>query len=221
MRRYLATVAAVLAFFLLLFLAFEALGLPLLDDPTPWLAGGGLLAAALGVGLLIADVVLPVPSNVVMVAHGALFGVGLGALLSLAGSLGAALVAFALGRRGERLLPWLMSGAERAQADRFLERWGTLAIVITRPIPLLAETVAMLAGASSFGWRRMVLAALAGSLPACLLYAWVGATSASLEAGAVAFAVVLLIAAALGVAARRRVQGSTLNAGSGTLSVER
>ncbi len=35
----------------------------------------GVVAALVGVGLLVADVVLPVPSSVVMLAHGALFGV--------------------------------------------------------------------------------------------------------------------------------------------------
>jgi uncharacterized membrane protein YdjX (TVP38/TMEM64 family) len=210
-RRYLAIFGAILALFLLLFLAIEALGVPLLDDPTPWLAQGGLLAALLGVGLLLVDVVLPVPSNVVMVAHGALFGVALGTLLSLVGSLGAALIAFAIGRRGERLIGRLVSPAERTQADRLLDQWGTLAIVVTRPVPLIAETVAVLAGASSLGWRRMTVAALAGSLPTCLLYAWVGATSATLEAGALAFALVLLLAAAIGLTGRWRVQRSTLN----------
>ena len=75
MKRYLLIMLAMMAFFLLLFFAVESLGVPLLVDPTPWLRHGGVLAAALGVGLLIADVLLPVPSSLVMVAHGALFGV--------------------------------------------------------------------------------------------------------------------------------------------------
>jgi hypothetical protein len=44
-----------------LFLAVEALGVPLLTNPAPWLGRGGALAALVGVGLLVADVVLPVP----------------------------------------------------------------------------------------------------------------------------------------------------------------
>jgi len=62
-----------MAFFLLLFFVVEALGVQLLTDPTPWMRHGGVLAAVLGVSLLIADVLLPVPSSLVMVAHGALF----------------------------------------------------------------------------------------------------------------------------------------------------
>jgi uncharacterized membrane protein YdjX (TVP38/TMEM64 family) len=93
-----------IASFLLLFIVVETMGVPLLTDPTPWMGRGGVLAASLGVGLLVADVLLPVPSSLVMVAHGALFGVALGTLLSLTGSVGAALFGFAIGRRGGRLL---------------------------------------------------------------------------------------------------------------------
>jgi uncharacterized membrane protein YdjX (TVP38/TMEM64 family) len=155
---------------------------------------GGVVAAGLGVGMLMADVVLPVPSSLVMVAHGALFGVLLGTLLSLLGSLGAALFGFAIGRRGGRFLVRFVSPDERARADYFLERWGALAIVVTRPIPVLAETVAIMAGATSLSWNRLALASLAGSLPPALLYALTGAAVASFQNTVLMFGAVLLVA---------------------------
>ena len=164
-----------MAFFLLLFFAVDALGVQLLRDPTPWMRHGGVLAAALGVSLLFADVLLPVPSSVVMVVHGALFGVVIGTLLSLLGSMGAALFGFAIGRRGGRLLERMVTPEERARADKMLAKWGALAVVVTRPVPILAETVAIMTGASSVGWLRMAVASFAGALPPALLYALTGA----------------------------------------------
>jgi uncharacterized membrane protein YdjX (TVP38/TMEM64 family) len=192
-----------LAFFLCLFLLVEALGIPLLVDPTPWLNRGGVLAAALGVGLLVADVLLPVPSSLVMVAHGALFGVLGGTLLSLLGSTGAAMFGFWVGRRGGRLLERLVPPEERARADRLLERWGTLAVIVTRPIPLLAETVAIMAGASKLGWGRTALAALAGSLPPALLYALTGAAVANFQSATLMFLFVLLVTGIFWAVGRR------------------
>src|SRR6185503_10316241 len=180
--------------FTILFLIVEALGVPLLSDPTPWMKHGGVVAATIGVGLLIADVVLPVPSSIVMVAHGALFGVLWGTMLSLIGSVGAAVFGFAIGRRGGALLERVVTPAERARASSILERWGTLAIIVTRPVPLLAETVAIMAGASSMSWRTIVMASVAGSLPPALLYALTGAAVANLQNTALMFGVVLLIA---------------------------
>lgn len=205
MKRYFMIMGGVLAFFLCLFFLVEALGVPLLVDPTPWLAHSGVLAAALGVGLLIADVVLPVPSSLVMVAHGALFGALGGTLLSLLGSTCAAMFGFWIGRRGGRLLESVVAQEERARADLLLDRWGTLAIIVTRPIPLLAETVAIMAGASPMSWRRTALAALAGSLPPALLYALMGAAVANFQSTSLMFAFVLLVAGIFWVVGRRVV----------------
>jgi uncharacterized membrane protein YdjX (TVP38/TMEM64 family) len=194
MKRYLLITLAMMAFFLLLFFVVESLGIRLLVDPTPWMRHGGVLAAALGVGLLVADVLLPVPSSLVMVAHGALFGVVTGTLLSLLGSMGAALFGFALGRRGGKLIERLVSPEERARANKMLARWGSLAVVVTRPVPLLAETVSIMTGASSLGWGRMALASFVGSLPPALLYALTGAAYANFQSATLMFGAVLLVA---------------------------
>jgi uncharacterized membrane protein YdjX (TVP38/TMEM64 family) len=194
MRRYLLTVVALIGLFTILFLIVEALGVPLLSDPTPWMRHGGVVAASIGVGLLIADVVLPVPSSIVMVAHGALFGVWWGTMLSLVGSVGAATFGFAIGRRGGALLERVVTPVERARASSILARWGTLAIIVTRPVPLLAETVAIMAGASSMSWRAIIVASISGSLPKSLLYAKTGAAVANLQSTALMFGVVLLVA---------------------------
>lgn len=194
MKRYTLLTLAMMASFLVLFGLAEWLHLPLLTDPDPWLSRGGWIAAAIGFGLLVADVLLPVPASLVMIAHGALFGVVGGTLLSLAGSLGAAMFGFALGRRGGPLLARLVPEDERRRADAILQRWGDLAVVVTRPVPILAETVAILAGASPMGWTAMIVATLAGSLPAALLYALTGATARSLDNVALVFSLVLAVA---------------------------
>ncbi len=204
MKRYLLLTAAMIGVMLLLFALVEALGIPLLTNPLASLSRLGALAAPMGVGLLVADVVLPVPSSLVMVAHGALFGVALGALLSLIGSLGAGLFGFGLGRRGGPLLARLVPADERARANRLLDRWGDLAVIATRPVPVLAETVAILAGASPMTWRRMTMATLVGALPACLLYAIAGATAAALDSGVAVFALVLAVSGVFWLLGRRR-----------------
>jgi uncharacterized membrane protein YdjX (TVP38/TMEM64 family) len=138
-----------------------------------------------------------------MVAHGALFGTLIGTVLSLAGSMLAAAAGFWIGRRGGSLLALVVPADERARANALLERWGVLAIVVSRPLPLLAETITVLAGASPLGWGRAMLAALLGSLPPCLFYAWAGATSIGFEGGALIFGAVIVLAAVVGLAGRQ------------------
>jgi len=194
MKRYLLIVSAMVVLFLLLFFVVEALHIPLLSDPASWMNRGGVLAGGVGVGLLIADVLLPVPSSLVMVAHGALFGVVIGTVLSLLGSVGAALAGFAIGRRGGKLLDRVVTSEEKMRANDLLARWGALAIIVTRPVPVLAETVAIMAGTSSLGWRTLVVASLTGSLPPALLYALTGAAVASFRSSSLMFGVVIVIA---------------------------
>lgn len=194
MKSYPIVAAVVFAAFTLIFIITEAGGVPLLADPWPWLRHGDPPAALIGVGLLVVDAVLPVPSSLVMIAFGAVFGAAMGALLSLVGSLGAMLAGFAIGRRGGPLVARFVCPPEAATAERLLARWGLLAIVVTRPVPLLAETMAVLAGASSLGWRKAMGAALVGSLPAAVIYALTGAAVADFGSGALVFAAVLLLA---------------------------
>ena len=95
-----------------------------------------------------------------------------------------------------------MTPAERARADELLARWGALAIIVTRPVPLLAETVAIMAGASPMSWTSVTLASLAGSLPPALLYALTGAAVANFQSTALMFVVVLLVAGLFWLAGR-------------------
>ena len=193
MKHYLWLISSMMILFTLGFVIVEQLGFPLLTDPTPWLSHAGWGAALLGIGLLIADILIPVPATIVMIANGALFGLALGTLLSMIGSLGAALFGFWVGRRGGPLLERLIPEEERNRVNRLLERWGPLAVVVTRPVPILAESVVILAGASPMSWSRLTMATLAGALPASLLYALTGATAANLDNMALIFSLVLLI----------------------------
>jgi uncharacterized membrane protein YdjX (TVP38/TMEM64 family) len=185
MKRYWILTGFLLAFFLAAFALASAFHIHFLEDPTGWMKGrGGALAAFAGVALLIADVFLPVPSSLVMIAHGALFGIWKGTALSLLGS-----------AYGGRTLERLVSPAEKAKADALLARWGSLAILVSRPLPLLAETVAILAGASAMGWGKAALAGFLGCLPMAVLYAFTGATASGLGNDILMFGVVILIAA--------------------------
>jgi uncharacterized membrane protein YdjX (TVP38/TMEM64 family) len=174
--KYLVLLATALAAaFAAAFVLAEVADIPLLTDPSSYLGGRLYAAAAIGVGLLAADVVLPVPSSVLMTVHGALFGVAVGAALSLVGSLGAAAIGYGIGRAGSPLLERIVIRDQRQNADRIVQRWGGLAVALTRPVPIVAETVAVIAGTSSLGWGRLLGMAALGSLPPSLFYAFLGA----------------------------------------------
>lgn len=210
---------AVIAVALLaLFGLATALDLPVLSDPTPLLETHTHgYAAAASIALLVVDVLLPVPSSFIMIGNGALFGIGLGATISTIGSVGAAWVGYLLGICGaRRLLRRLLTDEESERAHDLLERYGGAAVIVTRPVPIIAETVAIVAGSTRMSALQFTIAALLGSIPASVIYAVAGAHSSSSSHPALVFGVPVVVGSAYWlVAAIVRRNTSTRSRGSG------
>jgi uncharacterized membrane protein YdjX (TVP38/TMEM64 family) len=195
MKRIWFVVISVLGFSLLLFGLANVLGLSMDEHAPGWIAQRGAVGMLLSVALLVADVFLPVPSSLIMVLNGALYGPWIGALLSVLGGVGATCVGYALGASGIGVVRRWVSDAELERARLFFARWGILAVIVSRPVPLLAETVAIMAGLSGWGFGRTALSALGGVLPIAVIYALSGAWSAQDDFGLLTFFLVMAIGA--------------------------
>ena len=205
MKRY-AIVATVIAILILVsFLLVEALGIPLLTDPSEDIRGGGWVAALIGGGLLLADVFIPVPSSVIMIAHGAAFGVLGGFLLSFAASVGGAMIGWWVGNRGSPVMNRIITPREKRQANTFILRYGLLAIIISRLLPIVAETVAIMAGTTDIGWKRMLVATSIGAVPPALVYAIAGSATTDFSSGLLVTVGVILVAVIAWLIGRRLV----------------
>lgn len=212
MKRYATIFALLCAALLAMFGVAQAAGVAVLEDPAPLLGAGGAATALATTALLVADVFIPVPSSLVMIANGAFFGVAGGTMLTLVGAVGAALLGWALGRWGARPAERFIPADERARARGMVERWGALAVIASRPVPILAEAVAIAAGLSGMHPGRLAGAALLGSLPAAVLYAATGATSARLDSALLVFGLVLAVAAVawlVGIRAGTRLRSAS------------
>lgn len=202
---YWAVAGGLAALFLTAFVVVSALGAPILTEPEGSLEGS--LAGVLGVALLVADSVLPVASSAVMVSLGALYGPAGGIALALVGRLGCFLAGFAVGRwTGGRLLR-AVPAAPRRNAEELLARRGAFAVVMTRPLPILGDTVAILSGASRMSWRTGAVAGTIGSLPEAVAYAVAGALAASSVHGAVVWSAFIVVAGAFWLAAGHAARG--------------
>jgi uncharacterized membrane protein YdjX (TVP38/TMEM64 family) len=198
LRRYLWITLALAGTFLAGFAIAEALGVPLLTDPMPTLKAAGPLAGVIGVSLLIADVVLPVPSSVIMIAHGALFGVWIGSILSIVGTVGCSLAGFAIGRAGRERVRRFVTDAEYDRASRLLDRWGMVGIVATRPVPILAEVMSIIAGTTpAMSWWQITVSSIAGSIPPAVAYAVAGHMATKTVGAIWVFSALMLLSAAM------------------------
>lgn len=194
MRTILFRTTAIAGVMLLFYLFAEWKGISLLSDPVPFLRRHEKVASILSFGLLASDVVLPVPSSILMIANGALFGMWTGTAISTAASVLSAAIGFWLGRRGRRFVASSAAGEEESQ---WLSRWGGLAIAVSRPVPLLAESIAIAAGTTTLRWSTLLISSFCGTLPAAFVYAYAGARSIEPGGAAVIFGCTMALSAVL------------------------
>ncbi len=162
-----------------------------------WMTKAGWKGALMGMALLMGDVVLPVPSSVVMTLHGVGYGVVWGTVYSTAGSLGCAWIGFALGRLlGGKAVDQVGASEEDVSfAKKFFDRFGPYAIMLSRPVPIFAEVMTCLAGMEGLSWKTFSGAALCGALPLSAVYAVWGARSGQVQLLLPALIVAVLIPA--------------------------
>jgi len=172
------------------------LGINLEPWARAWVASAGPAGAATIVGLLAADVFLPIPSSLIMVLSGAAFGVWWGALLAFAGSIGGEWLGFELARRyGSGLSSRFVGDADEVRRmNAMLERNGAAAVVVTRALPVVMETMSVVAGLSTMPRRTFLVASALGTAPIVVVYAYAGAMSR--ETGSLVPAIVILVAVA-------------------------
>ena len=195
MTRFWIFTTVLLLAMLLLFFVGQALQLPLLAEDTSFLLSQKKWVAALaGIGLLIVDVVAPVPASIIMVANGMLFGPVGGALLSVTGGAGAAGLGYWIGLRGERAGKRRLGDESLTRANTFFQQHGMMAVIVSRPVPILAEAVTIIAGMSRMPAQKFFLATLLGLLPTAIIYAGAGAYSLNLQSGLYVFLAVMALA---------------------------
>lgn len=139
------------------------------------LAEFGRWAWLVGLGLLVGDVLLPMPSTVVMSGLGFLYGVWLGGLLSALGVVLSGLFGYGLCRLcGRGVAVWLAGEEDLARGERLFVQYGVWMVALSRWLPLLSEVMSCLAGLTRMRFGRFLVALVCGALPLGFGFAWLG-----------------------------------------------
>jgi membrane protein DedA with SNARE-associated domain len=153
---------------------------------------GFIIATIAGAGYLgivalmaIESACIPIPSEIIMPFSGYLVYTGRFNLflVATAGALGCNLgstVAYAVGRYGGRPLverwgPYiLISRSDLAAADRFFERYGGIAVLVGRLLPVIRTFIALPAGIARLPQLKFQIYTFIGSWPWCFVLAYIG-----------------------------------------------
>jgi len=140
------------------------------------LSGHRSWAGPIGAALLISDLLLPIPTTVIIGALGAVIGIGPAIFWGWLGLTLAGLLGYGLARLGgQRWADRLASPEEQARNRDFFNTWGGLAVILSRMLPILPEALSVTAGLAGMKPRAFTLAVTLGSLPPAAAFAWIGA----------------------------------------------
>jgi uncharacterized membrane protein YdjX (TVP38/TMEM64 family) len=160
------------------------------DGTVDWLRARPGWGGAAGAGLLVSDLLLPVPGTVVMSALGYVYGGLAGGAFAAAGSLGAGVAGYGVGR----LLPERWARKWLGDLDFEKGRWlfargGGWVLALSRALPVLPEALSCTAGLVRMPFGRFFVAVACGSVPTGFLFAAIGAAGAAAPGWATAASV--------------------------------
>jgi uncharacterized membrane protein YdjX (TVP38/TMEM64 family) len=132
---------------------------------------------AIGIGLIWADVLLPIPQTSVIAALGILYGPVTGALVGSVGLISGGCLAYGLTfTAARRFLPRLLRPQSRHELERLFDEGGAWAIVLTRSLPYsVPEAMTFLAGLARMPVPKFLAALTIGSVPTAIIFAAIGA----------------------------------------------
>ena len=134
-------------------------------------------AWALGIALIWADLVLPVPQTAVIAALGIIYGALLGGLLGSLGLVTSGLLGYMMMLTSARRLVQRFVGPRSLhKMESLFDQGGAWAIVLTRSLPYsVPEAMVFLAGLAGMPMRKLTVALTVGSVPTAFAFAAIGA----------------------------------------------
>lgn len=173
-----------------------------LDGSVRWLENAGPWGWAAGIGLLVGDLLLPVPSTVVMSALGWIYGWLPGGLAAGAGLMLSRLLGYGIGRWIHEPTARKLLGNKDFERGKLLSaRGGGWMVAVSQALPIVPEALCCTAGLVRMPLRRFVASLACGSLPVGFLFAAVGQLGREQPFWALGFSIV--IPGLLWAAARR------------------
>lgn len=127
-------------------------------------------------GVLASDIFFPIPSSALMTLAGGVMPFWTAVFASWIGlSLGAA-VGFGLAKwLGRAFASRFAEPEDLARIESVATKFGPTALLLTRPLPILAEACVLLMGTTELSWRRFAVPVVAANLGLSVFYVACGA----------------------------------------------
>ncbi|NQW30513.1 MAG: VTT domain-containing protein [Ignavibacteria bacterium] len=141
--------------------------------------------------VLTSDIVLPVPSSIVMYLNGFVLGTAAGTALSFGSLMVSSLIGYYLGKA----FGIKRNSEAHDKSKSLLHTYGPIIVLVTRGIPILSESVCFVCGYNNMPLPRYLMLNAIGFFPICVLYAYLGEAGGSQDSFLLALSVSVCITA--------------------------
>jgi uncharacterized membrane protein YdjX (TVP38/TMEM64 family) len=135
--------------------------------------------------MAIQGLLVPIPSELVLLSSGIIWGFWIGGIMGIIGSMAAGLLCYYVASKGGRPLAEKFVGESALNmADSFIEKYGTGAIVLARLLPFVAfDPISYISGILKYPIKKYTLATFIGSIPRAFFYDFLGSVLISHKPG--------------------------------------
>lgn len=120
--------------------------------------------------VLASDIVMPVPSSIVMYYNGLVLGFFKGSGLSLISLFISGTIGYWIGYSSA----FGFNHQKNEKANNLIKNYGSLGMILSRGIPILSESVCFTAGYNRMSFKSYTFLNIAGAIPISLVYGYFG-----------------------------------------------
>lgn len=166
----------------------------------------GFWGIFLFIGIMaVQGLIIPIPSEIVLLATGMIWGVYYGGIMGIIGSMAAGMLCFYISKKGGRPLAEKFVGKKAINmADEFIEKYGIWAILISRMVPFIFfDPISYASGLVEMDTKKYSIGTLIGAIPRAFFFAWLGSlfgidpSDPNIEAQSALFNIIFLIIVAV------------------------
>ena len=174
-------------------IVFTSLILPLILFESPlskygeialnWAGDNELLVSLVVIVALTADVILPVPNGLTNTLAGVSLGWAIASLVVWVGLNLGACVGYFLGRFAARPLAQKMI----SEAEKSLQNFSTIGLILSRPVPAFAELITISAGLARMSFIKFILVVGIVNIGVAVVFSGIGAAAMEANSSTLAF----------------------------------
>tara|TARA_S200000501_G_scaffold56745_1_gene46873 strand:+ start:164 stop:805 length:642 start_codon:yes stop_codon:yes gene_type:complete len=179
-------------------IVFTSLVLPLILFESPlskygeialnWAGDNELLVSFVVIIALTADVILPVPNGLTNTLAGVSLGWMVASLVVWVGLNFGACVGYCLGRFAARpLAQKMISESDFNEAEKSLQNFSTIGLILSRPVPAFAELITISAGLARISFIKFILVVGIVNIGVAVVFSGIGAAAMEANSSTLAF----------------------------------